>query len=268
MQRTFFIRPVNMKMLPPGRQGARLLFFAILRVLRGCFYSIVNLLYPLYLAIAKSIRTQPLLIRYLFKVRLHNEKNISWDFTTLILKRALRKRIKPDMSVLEIGVGRAALLCIYLARSFNLKPDGVDIIPDRVESSLRIAQYNNTPLDIRQSNFFEQVEKKYDLIFWNASYIPTGFGTKHHLTLQDDLGDARAWDGGDHGADAIDRFLSQAPHFLTEKGEILLGVNHFHVPRENISLIIQKHSLSVIDVISRPFNPSLVYVLAKKEKGV
>jgi release factor glutamine methyltransferase len=228
---------------------------------------IVNLLYPLYLAIAKLIRTQPLLIRCLFKVRLHNEKNISWDFTTLILKRALRKRIKPDMSLLEIGVGRAARLCIYLARSFNLKPDGVDIIPDRVESSLRIAQYNHTPLRIRQSDFFEKVEKKYDLIFWNASYIPTGFGTKHHLTDRGDLSDARAWDGGNSGADAIDRFLSQAPHYLSVNGEILLGVNHFHVPSENISRVIQNHSLSIIDVISRPLNPSLVYVLAKKEKG-
>lgn len=227
---------------------------------------IVNLLYPLYLAIAKAIRTQPLLIRQLFNVRLYNEKNISWDFTTLILKRALRTRIKPNISVLEIGVGRAALLCIYLARSFNLKPDGVDIIPDRVESSLRIARYNNTPLNIWQSDFFERVENKYHLIFWNAAYIPTEFGTKHQLTHQEDLGDARTWDGGASGADTIDRFLSQAPQYLSVNGEILLGVNHFHISRENISRIIQNHSLTIIDLISRPFNPSLVYVLGKKEE--
>lgn len=114
MQRTFFVRPVTKKMLPPRHQGTKFFFFAVLRFFRvsrrdlsGYFHGIAHLLYPLYLAIAKSIRTQPLLIRCLFKVRLHNEKNISWDFTTLILKRALRKRIKPNMSALEIGVGRA-----------------------------------------------------------------------------------------------------------------------------------------------------------------
>jgi methylase of polypeptide subunit release factors len=239
----------------------------IQRLKRSFRNSIVNLLYPLYLSIAKSIRTHPLLIRRLFNVRLYNEKNISWDFTTLILKHALRKRLKPNMSVLEIGVGRAALLCIYLARRLNIKPDGVDIIADRVDSSLRIARYNHTPLRIWQSDFFEQVENKYDLIFWNASYIPTGFGNKHHLTGQGDLGDTRAWDGGDSGAIAIARFLSQAPQYLSVNGEILLGVNHFHVPRETISRVIQAHSLTIIDLISRPFNPSLVYVLGKKEEG-
>ncbi len=220
-------------------------------------------LYSLYLPIAQSVRSNRFLIRCLFKVRLHKRDKVSWDFTTLALKHALRKGISKNTktSVLEIGIGQAALLCIYLAREAGVKPDGVDIIVDRVKHSIRIAQYNSVPIRLWQSDFFENVENKYDLIFWNASYIPTGFGRHYRLSQREEVGSNRAWDGGSDGTAAIKRFLSQAPHYLKPEGKILLGVNRFYVRGKNISPLIQTNSLEVIDHISRFLNPSVVYVL-------
>ncbi len=226
---------------------------------------VVKRLFPFYLPFAQFIRGHPLLIRYLFKVRLRKGDKVTWDFTTLVLKHALRKRVLKNGSVLEIGVGQAALLSIYLARKFGIKADGVDIVADRVKRSKQVAQYNSIPIRIWQSDFFQHVDNTYDLIHWNASYIPTDFGKECNLTHREELGDSRAWDGGSDGTDAINRFLNQAPLYLTPGGEILLGVNRFYVPKERIIRIIQSSSLVVFDCISRPLNPSVVYVLRHKE---
>lgn len=229
--------------------------------------KIASPLYPFYLSIARAIRRNRLLIRILFKVRLprSDRRKISWDFTTIMMKHAIGKRItNANTSVLEIGVGQAALLCIYLVRTSGIQPDGVDIIADRVKQSHRIARYNSISLRLWQSDLFERVENKYDFIFWNASYIPTEFGKQYNLTHSSDLGDCRAWDGGSNGTDAIVRFLTQAPDYLTPQGEILLGVNRFYVPGETISRILKTTSLTLVDRISRMFNPSVVYVLHLK----
>ena len=235
--------------------------------------KVVKLFYPLYIFVIQLIRTNPLLIKYLFKARLLKNRfckggKVSWDFTTLTLKHALKQRLShiqhTNISILEIGVGQAALLCIYLARKFGIKADGVDIIPQRVERSKQVVQYNSLDLRIWQSDFFQQVVDKYDLIFWNASYIPTSFGKHHQLTGRGDLGDQRAWDGGSDGTRAIQRFLTQAPSFLAPGGEILLGVNQFYVPEESISRLLQQTSLTLHERISRRFNPSVVYVLKNK----
>jgi release factor glutamine methyltransferase len=237
---------------------------------RQIFKRFVKLLYPLYLSIIQPLRSHPLLIRYLFKVRLYKGEKVSWDFTTLALKHALYKRLSrhhdSNISVLEIGVGQAALLCIYLARKFGIKADGVDIVADRVSRSNRAARYNSIPLRIWRSDFFQKIEGKYDLIFWNASYIPTGFGEHYNLTGREDLGDKRAWDGGSDGTHAIKRFLNQAPRYLTPNGEILLGVNTFYVSKTLICQILRDTFLVTSERISTPFNPSAVYVLRYKKK--
>jgi methylase of polypeptide subunit release factors len=226
---------------------------------------VVKRLFPFYLPLAQFIRGHPLLIRWLFKVHLRKSDRVTWDFTTLVLKYALRKRVLKNGSVLEIGVGQAALLSIYMARTFGIKADGIDIVADRVKHSKQVARYNSIPIRIWQSDFFQHVDNTYDLIHWNASYIPTDFGKEYNLTHRVELGNSRAWDGGSDGTDAINRFLSQAPFYLTPDGEILLGVNRFYVPQERITRIIQNSSLVVSDCISRPLNPSLVYVLRHKE---
>ncbi len=91
---------------------------------------LIKLAYPIYLSIAQRIRTNHTLIRFLFKVRLPKKSNVSWDFTTLVLKHALAKHISEDSKILEIGVGQAVLLSIFLMKKFNTSPDGTDIIPE------------------------------------------------------------------------------------------------------------------------------------------
>lgn len=225
----------------------------------------VRLLYPLYVPINKRVRNNRLLIRYLFKAQLPKGLKATWDFTTLVLRHALLQRRPIGIRVLEVGVGQAALLSIYLARKFGVKADGVDIIADRVRSSRRVAQYNSIALHIWQSDLFENIRGKYDLIFFNAAYIPTRFGELHDITGHYQLGDAQAWDGGAKGTDTIIRFMVQSPPFLMPGGEILLGVNNFYVSDAHISQTVQTSTLVLVDRITALLNPSTVYVLHHKE---
>jgi methylase of polypeptide subunit release factors len=234
----------------------------------GMLRRLVQRLYPVYLPIAQWVRSHPLLIRWFFGVRLPKGEKISWDFTTLALRYALRKRLSPPVSVLEIGVGQAALLCIYLARKQGIQADGVDIVPERAAHSQQVARYNAVPLHIRQSDLFEKVRNTYDVIFWNAAYIPTGFGNKHRLTHRQDLGDRRAWDGGDDGTEPIRRFLHQVPRYLNANGRILLGVNRFYVPETTMARLLETVPLVMVERMSRPFNPSVVYILRHHIKEV
>ena len=225
----------------------------------------VRLLYPPYVSIAQRVRSNRLLTRCLFKARLPKGLKATWDFTTLVLRHALLQRRPVGTRALEVGVGQAALLPIYLARKLGVKADGVDVVADRVQSSRQVARYNSIALYIWQSDLFENVRDKYDLIFFNAAYIPTRFGQLQDITGRGQLDDARAWDGGPNGTDTITRFLAQSPHFLTFGGEILLGVNNFYVSDARISQIVQTSALVLVDRITVLLSPSTVYVLRHKE---
>lgn len=237
-------------------------------VKRGIVKRLAEWLYPLYLSVFHPIRRNHWLIRKIFGVRLEGGETVSWDFTTLALKRVLRQRIRfrgaGGLSVLEIGVGQGALLSIFLARGPGVYADGVDVAPERVSSSVRVCRYNGLPLRIWQSDFFEHVEGRYDVIFWNAAYIPTGFGERHGLTARPDTGDQRAWDGGGDGAESIGRFLARAGQSLKPEGEILLGFNRFHVSPGRIMEGLPSAGLAAAGQISTLLNPSMVLILRIK----
>lgn len=228
-------------------------------------WPVGRLLFPVYNAVARRLRTNPLLIRYLFRVRLPMGVRPSWDWTTLALRRALAARIVPGLSVLEIGVGEGALLAIYLTRAHDAAPDGVDILMDRVRSSQIVAHRNSASLRIWQSDLFDNVEGTYDLVYFNAAYIPTEFGETQDLTRRGGFDDPRAWDGGSDGTETVVRFLAAAPQFLNPHGEALLGVNNFYVPDARMSEIIRASRLSLVKRYTIPLNPSSAYLLRRRE---
>jgi methylase of polypeptide subunit release factors len=227
---------------------------------------LIRLFFPLYFFVVKWVRSSRLLTRILFHTRLPKGIRISWDFTTLVLRRALKKHCKAGSSVLEIGVGNGALLCIFLARRFGILPDGVDVAPERVESARRIVSFNLLSLDIRQSDLFAEVRQPYDLIFFNSVYIPTGFGETHELERRRQYDDTRGWDGGADGTETIDRFLSQAKDALSEKGNVLLGVNNFYLPDAHVKKMIDTHKWKLIDRTRMALNPSSVYILTPQRE--
>jgi len=221
--------------------------------------------YPLYFRLIQVPRENHAVIRLLFRVRVPKGLRVTWDFTDLALRRALKKH-KPALgSALEIGTGMAAVLTNYLRSISNLKLDGVELIAERVKSSQAVSDYNRSEARLWQSDLFQNVEGKYDLVFHNSAYMPAGL-------IKDVLSgigraDDKFWGGGEEIASLISRFFSQAAEHLNPGGTALLGVNNFYVPDEKIRDLIKAGPLQLIDRVTMLFNPCSVYVLRAKEKA-
>ncbi len=88
------------------------------------------------------IRRNKLLTRLLFNVKVPNSDDIHWDFTTLVLKKALDEILKPDLKILEIGTGPYAILALHLYKKGYTNLIATDINPDYIMSFHGILKQN------------------------------------------------------------------------------------------------------------------------------
>ncbi len=231
----------------------------------GVLRFIHSIFHPVY----ASVRSHPLSISLLFGVKVPKGAIIHWDTTTLLLKNALRKVARKNDSVLEMGVGQAALLSICLQKKFisTMKIDGVDVSASRVESAQGIAYLNRCEMNIWQSDLFRNVRQRYDLIFFNPPYVPTAIGKSLELTRRLSTDGDQVWDGGESGTNVIQEFLASAGSHLQPSGRILLGVQDYYVKRKQIEEIASRHDYEIINVFTAWVNPSVVYLLVRKHPG-
>jgi release factor glutamine methyltransferase len=119
--------------------------------------------------------------------------------------------------VLDMGTG-CGLLGIIVAEKASYVV-AVDINPYAVRCAKENAKLNHVvdKMSFIQGDLFAPLkeEKKFDLILFNAPYLPTKY-RKADFWLE------RAWAGGLRGREVIDRFIKEAPKHLKPKGSILL----------------------------------------------
>ena len=137
-------------------------------------------------------------------------------FLTSVLEREIPKLLnsgKDNLKVLEIGSGSG----IQLQTLFRLgvKKENIfalDINKNSVELCKKLG------FNCIQSNLFSKIKKqnRYDLILFNPPYLP-----------KDKLDKKKDTTGGKKGNETINKFLIQAPNFLTKKGKILLLTSSF-----------------------------------------
>jgi methylase of polypeptide subunit release factors len=224
-----------------------------------------SLVYPLYFRLVQIPRESHAVIRLLFKFKVPKGSRVAWDFTDLVMRRAIKKYQPQHGSALEMGVGMGALLSNYLRSISGLAVDGVDLVEERVKSSQAVSDFNRPGSRIWQSDFYSKVEAKYDLVIHNPAYMPAGL-TREVLTGLSDTGE-KYWDGGADGASNISRFLTGTAEHLNPAGRALLGVNNFYVPEKTVTALIEGSPLKLVDRVGMLFNPSRVYVLQARGKS-
>lgn len=220
----------------------------------------INKVYKIIKLYIDWIRSSKVLTRLIFGVKpSHCVLNTHWDLTTLVFKKALNMYVEDNQQVLEIGTGHLALLSIYVIKKKNVNVTGVDINPAFVQSAKKNAINNQVNIDILRSDLFSNVHGLFDIVFFNAPYIPIEFGLKHGKVTNSmfDL----TWDGGDTGCDTVIRFLRQVSSVCNANTKILLGINTFYIPHTKMKEIIHENNLKLISVVSSVCNPSKVYVL-------
>ncbi|RLF75190.1 protoporphyrinogen oxidase [Thermococci archaeon] len=126
---------------------------------------------------------------------------------SFLLARNLKVR-EGDLA-LDIGTG-TGIIALLMARKARFVL-GIDVNPKAVELARENAGINDIKnVEFRISNLFENVEGKFDIITFNAPYLP-GEPEKpidHALV------------GGERGREVLDRFIDEARNYLKPKGMV------------------------------------------------
>ncbi|VVB51335.1 putative S-adenosylmethionine-dependent methyltransferase [uncultured archaeon] len=124
-------------------------------------------------------------------------------------------------SVLDMGTGSGIQALISAQKAFCVV--AADVNPDAIKCARKNAAKNKIMnIEFRTTNLFQKIPEKFDLILFNAPYLPAEEYDKAGL----------AWSGGKEGTDVIEKFLNQTPAHLKRNGRIMLvASNHGNIKR-------------------------------------
>lgn len=134
---------------------------------------------------------------------------------SFLLADAVGKEIRAGDSVLELGAGTGIVSLVAAGKAAAVT--AVDVNPEAVELARKNAALNYIKnFLVKKSDLFSNVKDRYDLIIFNAPYLPTG----PEENVKGEIN--RAWDGGPDGRRVINRFLREAKRYLKKDGRLLL----------------------------------------------
>lgn len=213
--------------------------------------------------VLRFIRSNSWLARRLFHVKVVSTKHQHvWDGTTWVLRKALRRYVQDGYRVLELGTGHIGVLAIYCGSIRKIQMVAVDINQSFIENAKLVANASMAgQIEFRQSDWFSNVNGKFDIVFSNVPYIPTDIGVGiNTLTKYREV-----WDGGPDGGNEIRRILGDIPNFLTPGGRLLLGIAPVYLPRSAVlGLIKNRPELELENIVTSTLSPCEVYVIRAK----
>ncbi|AAB98930.1 TPA: methyltransferase [Methanocaldococcus jannaschii] len=159
------------------------------------------------------------------KLKLHPEVYEPAEDSILLLKNLVDVKNK---DVLEIGVG-TGLISIACAKKGAKKIVGVDINPYAVKLAKENAKLNNVNISFFESDLFENVTGKFDVILFNPPYLPTSEDEKIDSYLN------FAFDGGKDGREILDRFIYELPNYLKKGGVVQILQSSLTGEKETIN---------------------------------
>lgn len=165
--------------------------------------------------------------------------------------------VKEDDKVLEIGVG-TGIVSIKAAMSAKTVI-GVDINPHAIKCAQENAKLNNIEnFTVIESDLFENIKEKFDLILFNTPYLPVT--DDEHL---DDDDYSKAWDGGADGRSVIDRFLKDAKKYLKDDGRIQLIQSSLSNNEKTLKYLNENGYRASIGAVEHQFFEDITLINAK-----
>ena len=131
---------------------------------------------------------------------------------TFLLRDAALSEVLPDDSVLEVGTGSgeiAATVSRVAKRTLACE----------INPHAAFYAHEVNGVEVVRCDLFSAVSGKFDLILFNAPYLPTMPEERMNDWLE------YALDGGISGCDTVFRFLREAPAHLKKGGRILLLIS-------------------------------------------
>lgn len=165
--------------------------------------------------------------------------------------------VKEDDKVLEIGIG-TGIVSIKAAMSAK-EVVGVDINKHAIKCAQENVKLNNIKnTTIIESDLFENIKEKFDLILFNTPYLPVT--DDEHL---DDDDYSKAWDGGADGRSVIDRFLKDAKKYLKDNGRIQLIQSSLSNNEKTLKYLNENGYVASIGAVEHQFFEDITLINAK-----
>jgi methylase of polypeptide subunit release factors len=159
-------------------------------------------------------------------------------FSTILMKKALKKFVKPNDKVLDIGTGAFAIHSIWLKKNMNADVTATEISDEYIESAKRVAKDNNAGIKVVKSDLFKGIKNKFDWAIFNPPFR----GREDH-----------------NGYKIIKRLLEEAP----KSTKLIIVSNAFYADLKRVEETIKGNGYSIIEAVTAFLNPSKAYVIEK-----
>lgn len=164
---------------------------------------------------------------------------------TEILVEEAMKELHDGMRILDLCTGSGCILLSLLHYSNDCRGLGTDLS----EEALQVARKNAANLQIQaefqQSDLFEHVTGRFDMLVSNPPYIESGVIS----TLMEEVREhdpLLALDGGADGLDFYRKIIAQAPEYLVRGGKLFLEIGSEQA--EEVTKLLDEAAYTEINV--------------------
>jgi len=148
-----------------------------------------------------------------------------------LMKKYLEKQDLENKKTLDIGTG-SGIQAITMAKK-NAEVTATDINPEALKKAEEKAQKQGLSIEFKESDLFQNINQKYDIITFNPPYLPGEKG----------IGDEEIWRGGETGLEITEKFLEQLKNHLNSGGYGLTIISS----KTDWKKTRDKHGLEIID---------------------
>ncbi|ABR54969.1 putative methylase [Methanococcus vannielii SB] len=164
------------------------------------------------------------------KIKTHPKVYVPAEDSELLIENLVDVKNK---TVLDVGTG-SGIQAINALKNGALMVYGIDINPYAIECAKNNAEINKCDLkkiSFKTSDLFKNISGKFDVILFNAPYLPTSNDEKLEKYLN------YAFDGGKDGREVIDNFLLGVSDHLNENGVVQILQSSLTDGKKTISLM-------------------------------
>jgi len=155
---------------------------------------------------------------YGYKIKVDERVLIPRPETEFLAEIAI-KTVEENDKVLDLCTGSGAI-AIAIAKEKNIQVTAVDISAQAIELATENAKLNGADVKFIESDMFEKVKGKFNLITCNPPYIKSGDMPSLQKEVQHEP--KIALDGGEDGLDFYRRLAKEAPKRLVRGGTIIM----------------------------------------------
>lgn len=144
---------------------------------------------------------------------------------TEVLVESVLKVLEPGMSVLDMCTGSGCILISLLKMCEGVSGTGVDISEDALEVAIKNRDKIGVDASLLQSDLFENVTGKFDVIVSNPPYIRTSVieELEEEVKLHDPF---IALDGKEDGLYFYRKIVESSPAYLKKGGKLYFEIGH------------------------------------------